>query len=560
MLFSLNIFFFFFFFFFFFWVGGIYFYLYDLIFVFDYVFFSFNSCFFSFLFLFDWMSMIFMSLIFLISGCVLIYSLDYMSGELNFIRFFFLVFLFIISMVFLIIMPDIICLLLGWDGLGLVSYCLIIYYQNKSSLFSGYLTLFINRLGDIFLIFGVCWCFNFGCWHYFYFIFNSFGLDNFYVFFFIFLSCLVSSAQIPFSSWLPAAMSAPTPVSSLVHSSTLVTAGVYLLIRFNYFVCDFFSFYLMFISLMTIFISGLSALYENDLSKIVAFSTLSQLGFMFFCLSLGCYYLCFIHLLIHAVFKSLLFLCSGFFIHSFRGFQDIRFMGNLVYQSPFISSCFFVSLISMCGFPFFSGFYSSDFILEVFILSDVGFFFFFFFSLFLTVIYSLRLCYYLFFGGCFFFSYLCFYESFYMSFSCFILFIFSIFIGSLFFWFFDNLFILIFDFYFKFIPLFILFISFFFFLNLFFYINSFYFNYFLFFFGSMWFLPFFSSSFFSSSFFVLGGYLFNLVELGWSEYLTSVYLLSFIRLLSSFFNYFSLNSFKIYFLSFFFFFFFVMFY
>ena len=188
------------------------------------------------------------------------------------------------------------------------------------------------------------------------------------------------------------AMAAPTPVSSLVHSSTLVTSGVYLLIRFNFYLYYFDTFFLILISLITMFISGFNACIENDLRKIIAFSTLRQLGFIFFILSFGSLTICFLHLLIHAVFKSLLFLCSGFFIHCFLGNQDIRFMGGLVIQCPYISSCFCVCFMCLCGFPFFSGFYSRDFVIELVVLRELRFiYFFFFFFFFFKINYFLQI-------------------------------------------------------------------------------------------------------------------------------------------------------------------------
>jgi NADH-ubiquinone oxidoreductase chain 5 len=209
--------------------------------------------------------------------------------------------------------------------------------------------------------------------------------------------------------------------------------------------------------------SGIRALYENDLRKIVAFSTLRQLGFIFFCLSIGSYYLRFFHLLIHAIFRSLLFLCSGFFIHRFMGCQDIRFIGGLIIQSPLVRTCFLVSLMRLCGFPFLSGFYSKDFIIELFILMDVNFFFFFFFffGLILTFFYRFRLIYFLFFGGCYFFRYIRFNDLSKIIISIRILIVFSLFCGSLIFWLFNRDFIYVFDFYNKLITLifFIFFIS-----------------------------------------------------------------------------------------------------
>nr|QBZ38076.1 NADH dehydrogenase subunit 5 [Bambusiphaga luodianensis] len=551
MLFILNIFFFFLFFFILFFFFSMYMYMFDWSIIFDYTFFLMNSSEFSFIFFFDWLSMIFLSVVFLISGSVLLYSLEYMRGDLYIIRFYFLVFLFITSMFMLISMPDFLCLMIGWDGLGLVSYCLVIYYQSVSSLSSGYLTLFINRLGDIFLIFCISWCFNYGCWHYTY----IYLVDeiNFYLLMFLLLACLTSSAQFPFSSWLPAAMAAPTPVSSLVHSSTLVTAGVYLMIRFNMFLSGYLNFILLNLSLLTILLSGFGAIFENDLKKIIAFSTMGQLSLMIFVINLGCEYLGFIHLLIHAIFKSLLFLCSGFFIYGFLGVQDIRFMGNLAIQSPLISSCFLISLFSLCGLPFYSGYFSKDFIIELVILSSINFYYFiiFFMSIYLTLIYCIRIFMNLFIWNS---SVLIFnmQEKFLMSLSCFILLSVSIVMGSLIFWLIDSTYIFIFDFYFKYLIL-LFFLYFFIFFNSFNFLSFKYKVFIIYFFGNMWFLPFFSSSFMVSKFFNLGHLIFSVIELGWTEYFLSLNLIKFIKLKNLYFNLVLMNSFSVYFFSFIFF-------
>nr|YP_009987564.1 NADH dehydrogenase subunit 5 [Perkinsiella saccharicida]QBZ38037.1 NADH dehydrogenase subunit 5 [Perkinsiella saccharicida] len=548
-LFNLN-FFFFIFFFLLFWMS-LYLYLYDLVYLLVYNFFFLNSCDFSLVILFDWMSVIFLSIVFLISGCVFLYSLDYMSGDNYIIRFYFLVFLFVLSMFMLIMMPDLICLMLGWDGLGLVSYCLVIYYQSNLSLSSGYLTLFMNRLGDLFLIFCICWCFNYGCWHYIYLL--TLKDYSFLMFMFLLLASLTKSAQFPFSSWLPAAMAAPTPVSSLVHSSTLVTAGVYLLIRFNIMITGGFNLILINLTLLTILLSGFGALYENDLSKIIAFSTMGQLSFMIFVNLMGCYYLSFIHLLIHAVFKSLLFLCSGVFISGFMGVQDIRFMGNLTLQSPLISSCFMISLFSLCGLPFYSGFFSSDLIVELTILSNLNFFYLmiFFFSIYLTLIYSLRLFFFLYIYNMNmnFFNLI---DCFYMKVSCLFLLFFSVVLGSGLFWIMDNMYIYVFDWYYKYVIIYFFF-YFIIFFNSFNLLNFNLFKFMYFFFGNMWFLPFFSSVFVLSKFYSLGSYLFMLIESSWTEYLISLSLINFLKLMNLYMNSFMLNSLKSYLISFIFF-------
>jgi NADH-ubiquinone oxidoreductase chain 5 len=183
----------------------------------------------------------------------------------------------------------------------------------------------------------------------------------------------------------------------LVHSSTLVTAGVYLLIRFNILLENtFLGQFLLLISGLTIFIAGLGANFEFDLKKIIALSTLSQLGLIISILSIGYFKLAFFHLLTHALFKALLFICAGVIIHNVKNSQDIRFIGRLRISIPLTCRCFNVANLALCGIPFLAGFYSKDIILEIVSLSYINFFsfFLFFFSTGLTVCYSFRLVYY----------------------------------------------------------------------------------------------------------------------------------------------------------------------
>nr|YP_010826792.1 NADH dehydrogenase subunit 5 [Porotermes planiceps]UYX57309.1 NADH dehydrogenase subunit 5 [Porotermes planiceps]WHM51960.1 NADH dehydrogenase subunit 5 [Porotermes planiceps] len=353
-------------------------------------------------FLFDWVSLLFMGFVFFISSLVILYSEDYMHGDLNIIRFIFLVLMFVASMMFLIISPNMISILLGWDGLGLVSYCLVIYYQNVSSYNAGMLTALSNRVGDVALLMVIAWMINFGGWNYIFYM--DFWGDSFemgLISSLVVLAAMTKSAQIPFSSWLPAAMAAPTPVSALVHSSTLVTAGVYLLIRFSSVFGDWLSSFLLLISGLTMFMAGVGANFEYDLSSIIALSTLSQLGLMISIVSVGFASLAFFHLLTHALFKALLFMCAGVIIHVMGDSQDIRFMGGLSFQMPLTSVCLCVSNFALCGMPFLAGFYSKDLILEMCLLSYVNIFGFllFFVSTGLTVCYSFRLSYYVFCGN-----------------------------------------------------------------------------------------------------------------------------------------------------------------
>nr|WRO44891.1 NADH dehydrogenase subunit 5 [Themus coelestis] len=374
-------------------VSGV-FYLNDLSLLIEYEVFNLNSSIICMSILLDWMSMLFMSFVLFISSMVIYYSYEYMDGDLNLNRFIILVVLFVISMMFLIISPNLISILLGWDGLGLISYCLVIYYQNVKSFNAGMLTALSNRIGDVALLMSIAWMMNYGSWNFIYYLeFKSNDYFMNFILMFVILAGMTKSAQIPFSSWLPAAMAAPTPVSSLVHSSTLVTAGVYLLIRFNFAMNYYMLSFLLFISLLTMFMAGLGANFEYDLKKIVALSTLSQLGLMISVLALGDYILSYYHLLMHALFKALLFMCMGMIIHNLGGCQDIRFMGGLSTQMPLTCLFLNISNLSLCGLPFLTGFYSKDLILEFMSMTYLNMFvyFIFYFSIGLTVSYSYRL-------------------------------------------------------------------------------------------------------------------------------------------------------------------------
>nr|QXG19538.1 NADH dehydrogenase subunit 5 [Drosophila subobscura] len=359
---------------------------------------SLNSTMIVMTFLFDWMSLLFMSFVLMISSLVIFYSKEYMSSDENINRFIMLVLMFVLSMMMLIISPNLISILLGWDGLGLVSYCLVIYFQNVKSYNAGMLTALSNRIGDVALLLAIAWMLNYGSWNYiFYLEVMKNDFEMMMIGSLVMLAAMTKSAQIPFSSWLPAAMAAPTPVSALVHSSTLVTAGVYLLIRFNILLStSWLGQLLLLLSGLTMFMAGLGANFEFDLKKIIALSTLSQLGLMMSILSMGFYKLAMFHLLTHALFKALLFMCAGAIIHNMNNSQDIRLMGGLSIHMPLTSACFNVSNLALCGMPFLAGFYSKDMILEIVMISNINFFSFFlyFFSTGLTVSYSFRLVYY----------------------------------------------------------------------------------------------------------------------------------------------------------------------
>nr|QOL00576.1 NADH dehydrogenase subunit 5 [Filchnerella yongdengensis] len=470
--------------------------------------FNLNGCMVVMTLILDWMYLIFMSFVMYISSLVIYYSENYMSGESNMNRFIIIVLIGILSMDFLIISPNMISILLGWDGLGLVSYCLVIYYQNVKSYSAGMLTALSNRIGDVAILISIAWILNFGSWNYIYyydFISGSFEMKLITVL--IILAAMTKSAQIPFSSWLPAAMAAPTPVSALVHSSTLVTAGVYLLIQFSPMLELYnFGWFLLIIGCMTMFMAGLGANFEFDLKKIIALSTLSQLGLMMSILAMGYPKLAFFHLLTHALFKALLFMCAGSMIHNLSDTQDIRFMGSIVYFMPLTSVCFNVSSLSLCGFPFLAGFYSKDLILELVCLSWINFliFFLYFFSTGLTAAYSFRLFYYSMSGDNNFYSGFSFDDSgYYISFGMIFLLIVAVFGGSFLSWLiFPTPYMISLPYYLKFLTMFVVLlgaylgylISE---MNLFRVLFSLSGLPFVSFIGSMWFMPFLSTKFIS---------------------------------------------------------------
>nr|WRY71232.1 NADH dehydrogenase subunit 5 [Dermacentor reticulatus]WRY71258.1 NADH dehydrogenase subunit 5 [Dermacentor reticulatus] len=387
----------------------------------------------KFYFMFDWMSCLFSCVVLIISSMVLMYCYSYMYFEKNKISFCWMVLMFVMSMILLILMPNALMLILGWDGLGLVSYVLVIFYQSTNSYNSGMITIISNRIGDAMMIMMIIFTLNFGS-------FDLLSMNNleFICEMFIIIAGMTKSAQIPFSAWLPAAMAAPTPVSSLVHSSTLVTAGVYLLIRFDFlFKNEFMSSLLMKISLMTMLMSGINAFLENDLKKIIAFSTLSQLSMMMVILSLGITNLAFFHLIMHAIFKSMLFLGAGFVIHNLLGKQDIRMLPDFFCYSPMIMSCMMISSFSLMGVPFIGGFYSKDLILEYFLMKNYNVInlLAFLIGVIFTFLYNMRLIYFLFLKGILSSHLIKLNFDFFMKFPIFFLTFLLILVGNLLFWF-----------------------------------------------------------------------------------------------------------------------------
>lgn len=306
----------------------------------------------------DWIRLLFFSVLCLIVSCVLKFSCVYMAKDIFRIRFTWLVLRFVLSMSFLIFIPHFFFLLIGWDGLGITRFLLVIYYLRDSSWAAGMKTYLINRLGDGFFLVGLVLFIYKGHW-------DINRLDNKWLLgYIIILGCFTKRAQYPFSRWLPAAMAAPTPVSSLVHSSTLVTAGIYLMIRFIKIFSDG-AFILIGISgLWTLYSASLAACAEFDGKKVVAYSTLSQLGLMAVSISLNLPIFAFFHLITHAIFKALIFICVGYLIKKMNHFQDLRSLKGLWSTSPTLRITLIIRRLSLLGFPFLAGFFSKELILE----------------------------------------------------------------------------------------------------------------------------------------------------------------------------------------------------
>lgn len=336
--------------------------------------------------------LIFRATVFFISANVMWFATSYMAEEINLPRFTTLVNLFITSINLLIFIPNIACLLIGWDGLGLVSFLLVIYYQNHKSCAAGMITALTNRIGDVILLVSISWAFSIDSWSIFY--LNSHN-TNPLIWLTIIVAAITKRAQTPFSAWLPAAIAAPTPVSALVHSSTLVTAGVFLLFRFHPLLSTSQLYFkrLILIASITILIAGMIAIAEIDIKKIIALRTLRQLGVIIFSLSANIPDLAFLHLITHALFKACLFICAGNLIHIHHHSQDLRLIGNSNPQSPVTARCITVANLALCALPFIAGFYSKDVIIESSFARGINILVFSIILLatFLTAAYSIRL-------------------------------------------------------------------------------------------------------------------------------------------------------------------------
>ncbi len=331
--------------------------------------------------LFTMWGFLFLLMVICIRARVIMFSLSYITG-LSVINFVVLYLLFILSMVWLIMNNNFYWIMFGWDGLGVVSFLLIVYYINHESVNNGLFTLFQNRLGDLFFVLFILGVVNIGMWRA---LVLNWGIM------FLILGACVKRAQFPFNAWLLSAMSAPTPISSLVHSSTLVVAGVFVLLQFQYCLIDSLII-LKYIRILRLVISSFGLLNELDMKKLIAYSTMSHVSLMIYFLRFKLFKIVYFHLNIHAIFKSLIFICFGFVILASFHAQDKRLI-TLINLNPLIKMVYYFSALCLAGLPFLRAFFSKDFIIEKltefnFELSYVMFLIFF---LRISVYYSLKL-------------------------------------------------------------------------------------------------------------------------------------------------------------------------
>nr|WAP90830.1 NADH dehydrogenase subunit 5 [Neofoleyellides sp. XM-2022] len=333
---------------------------------------------------------LFLFVLLLVSFMIFIYGSFYMSGVNRIFYFFLVLFLFVLSMGGLIVFSGCILLtLVFWDFLGMSSFFLVLFYGNLVSRCGAMSTVFTNRVGDfcIFLFFNGFVFFSLGLFSY-----QFFG---FMVSFMLLLSSFIKGGQYPFGGWLPKAMAAPTPVSCLVHSSTLVTAGVMLMDFYSFVsISSVFLFFVFFVGFFTLVFSGLCGLLEMDVKKLVALSTMSQIGFCFMSIGCGFHYVSFVHMIGHSFFKSLLFMQVGYLIFMNFGQQDFRGYSFVGLSCPIIVQLQIVlSLFNLCGLLFTSGFFSKEYFISCFYGSSFDFFLslLYFFGVFLTFCYCYRL-------------------------------------------------------------------------------------------------------------------------------------------------------------------------
>lgn len=320
----------------------------------------------------DQLSLMMVMIITGIGSLIHLYSIGYMSHDKGFYKFFTYLNLFIFSMLLLVMGSNYLILFIGWEGVGLCSYLLIgFWYTNEEYGKAARKAFIMNRIGDLALLIGIFMLAsqtnavdyltikeNAG----------KFELDGTVIIFIttsLFIGATGKSAQVPLYTWLPDAMAGPTPVSALIHAATMVTAGIYLVVRSNFLftLAPTVQGVILFIGFLTAALAGFYALRQNDIKKVLAYSTVSQLGFMFIALGLGAYTTAMFHVMTHAFFKALLFLGAGSVIHAMSNEQDMRFMGGLKKYIPITHAAFLIGTLAISGFPLLSGMISKDEIL-----------------------------------------------------------------------------------------------------------------------------------------------------------------------------------------------------
>lgn len=355
----------------------------------------------------DQLSLMMVMIVTGVAAVIHLYSIGYMHGDKGFHRFFSYMNLFVFMMLLLVTGANYLILYIGWDGVAVCSYLLVgFWYDSEEFGKAGRKAFIMNRIGDLSIIIGiVAIAFFTGAIDYtgvaaHASVFQHNGAAITFITLFLFFGATAKSAQIPLFTWLPDAMAGPTPVSALIHAATMVTAGVYLLVRSNFLfsAAPISMEIVLYIGLITSIVAGFIALRQNDIKKVLAYSTVSQLGFMFIAVGSGAYVIAMFHLMTHAFFKGLLFLGSGSVIHAMDGEQDMQKMGALRRKIPVTFWTFLIATFAISGFPFFSGMISKDEILGVAFGKNPAIWAFTFISAAITATYMFRLVYLTFYG------------------------------------------------------------------------------------------------------------------------------------------------------------------